>query len=265
MPTRKAPPEPLTDAPKLLAQLRRIFDAGTSDHMRIKPSRQHIEMMLRQHSVPYESWPEIRGYVHEDGTQVPGMPAIELLLEEVLTNQEAELLVTWWQGVPRIVRRIQTVTLKVFNDQKLSDDSPLKKRLILREWRWKDGSLVARQHPNSMSEKLRKGEDNHVNAVRRALCEELSIILASDDELLRYPHLCGVPVESRDVVQQMATRRLHTDIPYHAGEHVDDSRKYPGLITWNSLHHFYWIMPGQFYHDEYVDAQTGHVFRWEPC
>ena len=191
-------------------------------------------------SEPYEKFCDDL-FLHKEGT---------VALEHIPSRNE------WY-----VIRSIQTATSRITVD--IPSPAPhnprLMRRKLLKQYRKIYDRLVARNVESSSSETLKRYEYDrpHLHVVARAIQEELDIEV--DEEYLQHPYLYPVPPQARsfklpaaDVPQELVKIQAHA------------CRKYPGTLTRNILHEFYWNMPLRFYRPEgYKEPGKENYFLWE--
>lgn len=163
-----------------------------------------LSSLLRKYNVPFDNW----------GT---GKSKTLQHLKDELDEKECFLS----EENNNLIRYIEFVGVKVY----FRDEENL---WVLKEDRqeFKDGRVRRREMPNSVSEKMKAGEDAALSAVR-GIKEEL-----------------GIEVEENQLIKRR-------DLDYNGG-----SISYPGLITKYKGHKFTcYLKPEQFDINGYVEVQ----------
>lgn len=189
----------------------------------------------------------------------PKSSSFGVLLREIESG-EALVSVIERYNLRYILRDIRTTTLYVTATRPSLPGQPghnwaSTRKMWLKERKLIEGEMVPRKHPNSMSEKLRRGELTHRDIIPRMIKEELGIQVRP--EYLELPHLFqAAEVGIKEFRPPEARLYLEKD--------VHPSEKFPGILTRNQLVHFQWHMPEEYFVESgYHEENTNHYFFWE--
>lgn len=195
-----------------------MLDQELNSLQEIEALKESVTQLLAKHKVPFESWG--RGTAKTLNHLIKEIAERETLLEELPPGE--------------LFRKIGINLIDVFHET----HEKQKLRLVEDKQIFKDGRQRIRKLGASLSEKLKASEQPSLEAVQRALAEELGI--SSDLQVAS-----GEP-----------------------SEETVESPSYPGLMTKTQIYHCsVWLTAEQYKPEGYVEHQSDKdtYFVWKPA